>query len=175
MTEAPKRNRQPEHALQVLVKKWVRENVLRPHVFLAFDRAKKTSILQHIRERARGQRAGTPDTVLLIDGAAVWVELKSPIGKVSDTQDDLHREMARVGFTVGVCRSVESYAQELNARHIELRRGAFEQAAGADRMLAAAAAKPKAPPMKCRRPVRAKATPRALAVLARARNSGVVV
>ena len=55
----------PEHRLQIAIKKWVREAVPFPHVFLAFDRSAARSPLQHLHEKTRGARAGTPDVVLL--------------------------------------------------------------------------------------------------------------
>lgn len=126
----------PEHKLQVAVKKWVRESVLAPHVFLAFDRTQKHSMLQHIAEKNRGVRAGTPDLCLLIGGAAVWTELKAPKGVVSDAQITLHQDMDRAGFVVSVVRSVREYADDLTARHVGLARGAVERADGLDRGLA---------------------------------------
>jgi len=59
----------PEHRLQIAIKKWVREAVPFPHVFLAFDRSAARSPLQHLHEKTRGARAGTPDVVLLWRGA----------------------------------------------------------------------------------------------------------
>ena len=162
----------PEHALQVAIKRWVRENVLRPHVWLAFDRTRKTSAMQHIAEANRGLRAGTPDTVLMIDGAAVWVELKAGRNTTSEQQDELHKEMAGVGFTVGVCWSVEQYAYELHARHIALRAGAFDRAQAADAKLAAPKVAKKG--RKGRAP-KAKPEPSKLAAMARLRRAGVFV
>lgn len=161
---APKpRRRQPEHALQVQIKKWTRENVFAPHVFLGFDRAAKQSPFQHIREKARGVEGGTPDVVLLVEGAAVWVELKAGKNGLSEHQVELHTRMASAGFAVGVCRTVEEYARELHARNVLLRPGAFERAQGADRTLAVAAAVPKVPP-RASKPRAARATKGALRV-----------
>lgn len=127
----------PEHKLQIQIKKWVRESVLSPHVFLAFDRTRKFSMLQHIAEKNRGIRSGTPDVCLLVEGAAIWTELKAPKGVISDAQSDLHQDMARAGFVVSVVRSVREYADDLLARHVGIARGALERADGADRLLAA--------------------------------------
>lgn len=126
----------PEHKLQVAVKRWVRESVLAPHVFLAFDRTAKHSPLQHIAEKNRGVRAGTPDLCLCVEGAAVWTELKAPKGVVSDAQLTLHQDMDRAGFVVSVVRSVREYADDLISRHVGIARGALERADGLDRMLA---------------------------------------
>ena len=130
----------PEHRLQIAIKKWVRECVITPHVFLAFDRTRKTSAMQHIAEAARGVRAGTPDTVLLLpDGKSIWVELKWGKNTTSDRQDELHGEMRAIGHPVVVCRSVDEYACLLDIHHVTLSRLAMEIAAGLDRALIAAA------------------------------------
>ncbi len=125
----------PEANLQVQIKRWVRENVVAPHVFLAFDRTSKKSALQHIMEARKGQRSGCPDVVLLVEGAAVWTELKARDGVLSALQKELHAEMDIAGFHVSVVRSVRAYADDLVARHIHLRLAALDRADALDRLL----------------------------------------
>jgi hypothetical protein len=125
----------PEHRLQIAIKKWTREAVPFPHVFLAFDRSAARSRLQHLHEKTRGARAGTPDVVLLWRGAAIWCELKAPDGVLSIHQTELHAEMALTGHHVSVVRSVRAYAEELAARQVPLGPLAMERADAADRTL----------------------------------------
>lgn len=127
----------PEHKLQIALKRWTREHVPHPHVFMAFDRSRRQSPLQHIAEKNRGLRSGCPDCVLLHNGAAIWTELKAPDGVVSIAQKELHAEMDAAGFHVSVVRSVRAYAEDLLARHVGLLPLALERADAADRLLAA--------------------------------------
>lgn len=129
----------PEANLQTQIRKWVRENVVAHHVFLAFDRSAKKTALQHIMEARKGQRSGTPDVCLLVEGAAIWTELKAPAGVLSVLQKELHAEMNIAGFHVSVIRSVRGYADDLVARHVHLRVAALERADALDRLLGAPA------------------------------------
>ena len=161
----------PEHRLQIAIKKWVRECVVTPHVFLAFDRTRKTSMLQHIAEAARGIRAGMPDTVLLLpDGKSIWVELKWGKNTTSDRQDELHREMGAIGHPVTVCRSVDEYACLLEINHVVMPRMAMEMAAALDRALIFAAPGKK---LRSSRPMKPRADAARIAATARARKKGV--
>lgn len=52
--------------------------------------------------------AGAPDWLFVINGRAVFIELKSPSGKVSKAQKIYHRMLRdRAGVAVHVCRSLE--------------------------------------------------------------------
>lgn len=49
--------------------------------------------------------AGVPDRLVLIKGRAVFVELKSPTGRVTRRQALMHRRLQGLGFPVEVVRS----------------------------------------------------------------------
>lgn len=165
----------PEHQLQIACKKWTREAVACEHEFLAHDRTRKNSPMQHIAEKRRGIQSGTPDSQLLWAGQSLWAEFKSRVGVVSDIQADMHLRMQRTGHQVAVVRSVVDYAHTCLARGVPLRAAALERAEAADRGLLVIAQQPNKPPVKSRPGMRAKVTPRALAVLARARSAGVLI
>lgn len=145
-------NAHPEHALQVRIHSWVRECIIVPHVFMSFDRAKPHSQFQHAREAARGIRAGTPDTALLVGGVVHWGELKAPGGKPTEHQDALGREIIDAGGIWFWTNSVDGYRQHLISYGVPLSSSAAMLAARADAMLAALATKPVV-----KRPTRARA------------------
>lgn len=140
----------PEHSLQTAIKRWITDCVTEPHVFLAFDRTQASGKFTHAYEKARGIRAGTPDTQLLFRGRSMWVELKAGKNTTSDAQDELHAQMLGVGHRVRVCWTVGEYMAACQAEGVKLAQWAAARADGMDAMLAGAvaaakAAKPKAP------------------------------
>lgn len=75
---APKRRIDAEHILQVRLRLWVREAVVSPHKFFAFDRSAARGQWTHAREKARGIQRSTPDTLLCLQDEMLWAELKDP-------------------------------------------------------------------------------------------------
>ena len=53
-----------------------------------------------------GTEAGTPDLLVMLPGRVVWIELKSPTGRLTATQRRWHEQARRLGHTVYVCRSI---------------------------------------------------------------------
>lgn len=132
----------PEHALQTMVNKWVRNHVAQPHFFTGIDRTKGTSMLTHVREKARGLVAGTPDTLLIVPNLpAITIELKAKGKKVAEDsqQDQVGKRIQASGGLWGWCDSVHGYAALLRAWDVPLI-GAWEIAAeGHDATLLGAA------------------------------------
>lgn len=113
---------QREHIYQAALAKWVETYVIGPKVFLAFDRGKapgrsKGAILgAKARQRKRGIKAGTPDTLLRVRGfAPIWWECKAPGKEVKDGDDQLKvgLELIEVGDHWGWGITVEQYAVKL--------------------------------------------------------------
>lgn len=155
---------QPEHNLQVQVHKFVRDCVAVPHVFLAFDRSRKQSALQHVREKARGLRAGTADTLLLaLPCPPVWVELKAPGNKPSELQLQFASDVEFVGCHWYWAASVEDYRVALFAAGVPLRPNAVIVAAHLDALLASAVMKKSGKAPRSYKPRRAVPTQGALA------------
>lgn len=131
---------QPEHNLQVQIVKFVRDCVDVPHVFLGFDRSRKQSAMQHVREKARGLRAGTADTLLLPRPCPpIWVELKAPGNKPSESQLEFAADVQRVGCLWYWADSVARYRECLIIAGVPLRPNAAIVAAHLDALLAGAA------------------------------------
>jgi len=106
----------PEHALQVLVTKAVRAHVPQPHRFFSIDRSQATGLFTHVREKARGLVAGTPDTVLLYPGLpAIFIELKAKGRKVlpDSNQQKVGNDIRNAGHHWWWCDSVYDYLHTL--------------------------------------------------------------
>jgi hypothetical protein len=57
--------------------------------------------------RAPGYRSGFPDLCIIVRGQAIFIELKSPKGRVKDHQRAVHADLERAGAIVHVARSLE--------------------------------------------------------------------
>lgn len=136
---------QPEHKLQVQIVKYARDCVACPHFFFAVDRSQKHGDLQHVFEAARGIRTGQPDTCLLWDGRALFVELKVAPNKPSDAQIFVLGQIKAAGSGAEVAYSVTDYHNHCLAAGVPLRSTAELHAEHLDRLLEASRAKIKTP------------------------------
>jgi hypothetical protein len=122
-----------EHILQVALVRFVRDAVSAPHEFLAFDRSKAAGQFSHMREKARGVRAGTPDTLLLVEGKApIFCELKAPGNKPTEQQIDMGDRLMAVGCWWSWATSVGTYFEWIRSIGVELRANAEFLAMHAD-------------------------------------------
>jgi hypothetical protein len=122
-----------EHILQVALVRFVRDAVSAPHEFLAFDRSKAAGQFSHMREKARGVRAGTPDTLLLVEGKApIFCELKAPGNKPTEQQIDMGNRLMAVGCWWSWVTSVSTYFEWIKSIGVELRANAEFLAMHAD-------------------------------------------
>lgn len=136
--DAPrKRSVDREHCLQKHIKLFVSDAVDCPHEFFAFDRSKKASQFTHMREKARGMRKGTPDTLLEAKGIIpIWCELKAPGNKPDADQNEMGRRLLAIGRFWTWATSVEQYRQYLAGCGVPLRRNAVLIAADHDARVA---------------------------------------
>lgn len=122
-----------EHILQVALVRFVREAVAAPHQFLAFDRSKAAGQFSHMREKARGVRAGTPDTLLIVAGMPpIWCELKAPGNKPTPEQIDIGDSLLTLGCCWSWVTSVGTYYEWIRSIGVELRANAEFLAMHAD-------------------------------------------
>jgi hypothetical protein len=99
-----------EHMLQVALVKWCREAIATPHTLLAFDRSRAFGQFSHMREKARGVKAGTPDTLLIVYGVPpIWCELKAPGNKPAPEQEAMGDTLMRLGCYWSWATSVGTY------------------------------------------------------------------
>ena len=73
----------------------------------------------HLSPRAR-EKVGWPDLTFAVYGKAVAVELKTPVGKLSPEQEQLHRELAASGWDVRVIRSFEKFHELVKGIEVEV-------------------------------------------------------
>lgn len=129
----------PEHALQIMIHKWVKAHVAHPFVFNSVDRAKRSGQFTHVREKARGMLAGFPDTILLVNGMTITAELKALGKKPTERQAAVGEVIKASGHHWFWCDNVFAYAQALHNFGVPLV-GAWGIAAdGHDATLASAA------------------------------------
>ncbi len=122
---------QREHILQVRIREFVRDAVDAPHEFLAFDRSAAGGQFTHDRERSRGIRSGTADTLLMVAGMPdIWVELKRRGEKPEPggDQEKFGEAVIAVGRMWFWADTVESYHQGLVRCGVPLRANAAFQA-----------------------------------------------
>jgi len=133
---------QREHIFQRYLKTWVRDCVAVEHLFMSFDSAGKATENQRARAAARGVLAGTPDTVLHVEGLPpIYAELKARGGKLSDAQQRLGEKLGELGCYWFCVSSVEGYHLWLSGLRVPLVTNAAYQAQHADAKIEAAIAK----------------------------------
>ena len=88
------------------------------------------------RLKAQGVQAGIGDTLILAPGYALWLELKSAIGRQSEAQLAMQHAMTALGHGYAVVRSVEQLVDVLDQHGIPLHAGARVAALRHDGMLA---------------------------------------
>jgi hypothetical protein len=71
--------------------------------------------------QACGVRAGVPDIAIVHKGAARFIELKAPDGRVTSLQHLMMSELEIAGAVTTVCRSLDEVIQKLNAWGINLK------------------------------------------------------
>ena len=57
--------------------------------------------------KSAGLRAGVPDILIIVDGRARWIELKTKRGRLSEAQRDTHDALLRAGCGVAVCHDID--------------------------------------------------------------------
>jgi hypothetical protein len=98
-----------EHEIQRQAVQWIRQNT----PFLVYAIPNAGNRRNGMRLVAEGMVAGMPD--LHIPALALWIEMKTPTGKVSPVQDAIHARLAAEGQHVHVCRSVDEVVQAVAA------------------------------------------------------------
>lgn len=71
--------------------------------------------------RGLGTRAGLPDLLVVNDGRAIWLELKSKNGRLSEVQQECHAALARARCPVTVCRHLDDVIAALRAAGVPLK------------------------------------------------------
>jgi hypothetical protein len=92
-----------EHVIQRQAIQWIRQHT--PYVCYAIPNGGSRGRRQGAALKAEGVLAGIPD--IHIPALALFIEMKTSIGKVSPVQKAMHERLRADGQTVEVCRSVD--------------------------------------------------------------------
>ncbi len=71
--------------------------------------------------RGPGYRAGTPDMLVLHEGQAIWLELKSSKGRLTYEQEQCHMDLVGAGCDWALCRTLEDVERALRRFGVPLR------------------------------------------------------
>lgn len=134
-----------EHVLQTHIRAFVRDAVAVDHEFLAFDRSAPRGQFSHMREKARGVRAGTPDTLLRVAGLPnLWWECKWGDNEPTPAQVDMGQRLHRLGDYWDWGTTVMEYRAFLVRCGVSLRANAEFLAMHADAAVASVIARAEA-------------------------------
>lgn len=65
------------------------------------------NVIEAVKLKAMGTRAGVPDLCFVRHGKAYFIELKAPKGRVSEPQSNAMTEITRAGAPVAICRNLD--------------------------------------------------------------------
>jgi len=99
------RRQGPEATLQKAVLEYL-SHALPTTAFFSFFPLGGGGLFHGMRMRQLGARKGFPDLIVLYDGCAYCIELKSNKGVLQDSQRDCHAALQDARVPVQVCRSV---------------------------------------------------------------------
>jgi hypothetical protein len=92
-----------EHVIQCKAVQWIKQYT--PYVVYAVPNGGKRGKLEAMRLRAEGVLAGIPD--IHIPALSLFIEMKTPTGKVSPVQKEMHERLRKDGQIVAVCYSTQ--------------------------------------------------------------------
>lgn len=97
-----------EARLQAEIVAWMR-NERKVPVGLFFSIPNEGTVSN--RFLSTGRVAGMPDLCYLVNGTAIFFELKTSIGKVSEKQIYVHKNLLENGYSVHVVRNFDDFKQ----------------------------------------------------------------
>ena len=71
--------------------------------------------------KGMGYKAGTPDMLVIYQGTAIWLELKSGRGRLSLTQQLCSHDLVEAGCKWALCRTLEDVERDLTRFGLPLR------------------------------------------------------
>lgn len=100
-----------EHNTQVACCNWFRYNFSRRGwKFVAIPNGGARSAITGSYLKDEGATAGAPDVVLILDGGrTVWVEFKTPKGRVSPSQIAFGNDLKALGHSSWIVRSFDDF------------------------------------------------------------------
>ena len=98
--------REPEMLLQIDIVDMLKGKLKRDVLFTAFP-AGGGGRVRGAKLKKAGLQAGWPDIQLVYRGRYYGLEVKTPVGRLSPAQIELHKRLTKDGCSVAVARSVD--------------------------------------------------------------------
>lgn len=105
----------PESELQRACVRWFRLQYPEPkYLIYANANGGYRSRIEAAIMQGEGVRAGIPDLTIVSSRGIIWVELKSRLGKLTETQGEILNMIERIGYVTLVCRSIDEFITNVN-------------------------------------------------------------
>ena len=156
----------PETQLQIASHAYLHAVLPHDAYYTFVDKAGKRSRVSGVQLARKGIKSGVADCLLWWRGFGYWIELKSAVGRLQDTQKAEFPKAQAAGVQISVCRSVADIERALIHWGFPLR-GTTLTAAERDGRMAERVQKPRTVAPRARKPSK-----RALAFGARAQAYG---
>lgn len=111
---------QPEAKFHVLVARFL-DMALPLDAWWTTIPTTRASRLEGAKLKAKGYKKGCPDLVIIYQGRAFWVELKSPLSVLSNAQTDQMRVLSRAGAKCAQAKTLDQLQDWLDQWSIPLR------------------------------------------------------
>jgi len=111
----------PEAKIQIAIIKWLRAvmpKVMIQHCKNEHYKRGTAGKIAGSMNKAAGVMSGFPDLICLTYAGAFFLEVKTPKGRVSPVQSQVHDMLRERGFSVGVVRSIDDVRDFLKAEGI---------------------------------------------------------
>jgi len=112
--------RHTEWSLQIQVTKLLAQYLPDNVFWSALSNAPRTALAGYLA-RLRGVRSGLTDIIVVYDGRAIWLELKSPAGVASKVQRQVCAELRAAGADWYLARSAEAALVALRLSNVPFR------------------------------------------------------
>ena len=105
---APRRNKQPEAALQAASAQFLQLKLPKNYVSIHVPNGAQLAKPWHAKRlKAQGMQPGACDWFIFGGGRAYGIELKAPGSYLSPAQKAFHKRLEACGVPVKVCQSIE--------------------------------------------------------------------
>lgn len=103
----------PEDRLQISVAGYLDLALPVGAVWFHIANQRQTSARMGAKLKRMGVKPGVPDICVIWRGRVIFIELKTPTGRVSPAQKDMARWLTLAGAVVVTCRSVDEVSDFL--------------------------------------------------------------
>ena len=105
-----------EDILQSKIYKWYYNTyctklVDKQHLIFAVPNGGKRTMAEAMKLKATGLVSGVSDLIIVQPNRCIFVELKTPTGKQSDSQKDFQNKVTALGFEYWIVRSLEQFKE----------------------------------------------------------------